>query len=109
MKILWIDDEIELLKHHLMFLENKGYSLDTYNNGVEGIEMFKNNSYSAVLLDENMNGYDERMDQFERQLLEEGLRTGNGQIKETAELLNMTSKTLYRKMKKHFLDKNTYK
>ncbi len=60
-------------------------------------------------LDENMNGYDERMDQFERQLLEEGLRTGNGQIKETAELLNMTSKTLYRKMKKHFLDKNTYK
>lgn len=60
-------------------------------------------------LDENMNGYDERMDQFERQLLEEGLRTGNGQIKETAELLNMTSKTLYRKMKKHFLDKNAYK
>ena len=60
-------------------------------------------------LDENMNGYDERMDQFERQLLEEGLRTGNGQIKETAELLNMTSKTLYRKMKKHFLDKNTYR
>ena len=60
-------------------------------------------------LDENMNGYDERMDQFERQLLEEGLRTGNGQIKETAELLNMTSKTLYRKMKKHSLDKNTYR
>ncbi len=56
MKILWIDDEIELLKPHLMFLEDKGYSLDTSNNGVEGIEMFKNNSYSAVLLDENMNG-----------------------------------------------------
>jgi DNA-binding response OmpR family regulator len=56
MKILWIDDEIELLKPHLIFLENKGYSLDTSNNGIEGIEMFKNNKYSAVLLDENMNG-----------------------------------------------------
>ena len=64
---------------------------------------------TTLELDENMNGYDERMDQFERQLLEEGLRTGNGQIKETAELLNMTSKTLYRKMKKHSLDKNTYR
>jgi two-component system C4-dicarboxylate transport response regulator DctD len=60
-------------------------------------------------LDESTINYDERMDQFERQLLEEGLRTGHGQIKETAELLNMTSKTLYRKMKKHLLDKNTYK
>ncbi len=56
MKILWIDDEIDLLKPHLIFLENKGYSLDTSNNGIEGIEMFKNNNYSAVLLDENMNG-----------------------------------------------------
>ena len=44
MKILWIDDEIELLKPHLIFLENKGYSLDTSNNGIEGIEMFKNNN-----------------------------------------------------------------
>ena len=69
----------------------------------------ESSGYTTLELDENMNGYDERMDQFERQLLEEGLRTGNGQIKETAELLNMTSKTLYRKMKKHFLDKNTYK
>ena len=69
----------------------------------------ESSGYTTPELDENMNGYDERMDQFERQLLEEGLRTGNGQIKETAELLNMTSKTLYRKMKKHFLDKNTYK
>ena len=56
MKILWIDDEIELLKPHIIFLENKGYSLDTSNNGIEGIEMFKKNKYSAVLIDENMPG-----------------------------------------------------
>jgi CheY-like chemotaxis protein len=56
MRILWIDDEIELLKPHVIFLEDKGYSLDTSNNGVEGIEMFKKNKYSAVLLDENMAG-----------------------------------------------------
>jgi len=56
MRILWIDDEIELLKPLIIFLEDKGYSLDISNNGVEGIEMFKNNKYSAVLLDENMVG-----------------------------------------------------
>ena len=56
MKVLWIDDEIDLLKPLIIFLENKGYELDISNNGVEGIEMFKNNNYSAVLLDENMIG-----------------------------------------------------
>ena len=56
MRILWIDDEIELLKPHVIFLESKGYSLDTSNNGIEGVEMFKKNKYSAVLLDENMPG-----------------------------------------------------
>tara|TARA_B100000787_G_scaffold21836_2_gene14784 strand:- start:102 stop:1433 length:1332 start_codon:yes stop_codon:yes gene_type:complete len=69
----------------------------------------ESNSCATPELEDSAINYDERMDQFERQLLEEGLRTGNGQIKETAELLNMTSKTLYRKMKKHLLDKNTYK
>ncbi len=69
----------------------------------------ESNSCATPELEGSTINYDERMDQFERQLLEEGLRTGNGQIKETAELLNMTSKTLYRKMKKHLLDKNTYK
>jgi len=69
----------------------------------------ESNSCATPELEGSTISYDERMDQFERQLLEEGLRTGNGQIKETAELLNMTSKTLYRKMKKHLLDKNTYK
>ena len=56
MRVLWIDDEIDLLKPLIIFLENKGYQLDVSNNGVEGIEMFKKNKYSALLLDENMIG-----------------------------------------------------
>lgn len=56
MRVLWIDDEIDLLKPLIIFLENKGYKLDVSNNGVEGIEMFKKNKYSALLLDENMVG-----------------------------------------------------
>ena len=56
MRVLWIDDEIDLLKPLIIFLETKGYQLDVSNNGVEGIEMFKKNNYSALLLDENMIG-----------------------------------------------------
>ena len=56
MNILWIDDEIDLLKPHIIFLNNKGFNVDFSNNGVEGIEMLSLKSYSAVLLDENMNG-----------------------------------------------------
>lgn len=53
--------------------------------------------------------YEVRMEQFERQLLEEGLRTTKGQVAKAAQLLNLTSKTLYRKMKKHYLDKEVFK
>ncbi|MEH6442611.1 MAG: sigma-54 dependent transcriptional regulator [Oceanospirillaceae bacterium] len=53
--------------------------------------------------------YEMRMEQFERQLLEEGLRSAKGQVSKAAQLLNLTSKTLYRKMKKHYLDKKVFK
>lgn len=55
-KILWADDEIDLLKPHIMFLEQKGYDVDTINNGDEAIDMVKENSYDVVFLDENMPG-----------------------------------------------------
>lgn len=54
--ILWADDEIELLKPHIMFLEQKGYQVDTINNGDEAIDMVKENQYDLVFLDENMPG-----------------------------------------------------
>ena len=53
--------------------------------------------------------YDSRMEQFERVLIEQGLKSTQGQVNKAAELLNLTTKTLYRKMKKHQLDKKTYK
>ncbi len=54
--ILWADDEIELLKPHIMFLQQKGYDVDTINNGDEAIDMVKDNQYDLVFLDENMPG-----------------------------------------------------
>ncbi|WP_322969639.1 bifunctional response regulator/alkaline phosphatase family protein [Faecalibacter sp. LW9] len=55
-KILWVDDEIDFLKPHLLFLEKKGYETYTSNNATDAIEMIENNNYDAVLIDENMPG-----------------------------------------------------
>jgi len=57
-QILWVDDEIDLLKPHILFLEAKGYAVDTINNGEEAIEMVAKKSYHMVFLDENMPGMD---------------------------------------------------
>ena len=55
-KILWADDEIDLLKPHILFLESKGYSVATANNGSDAIEMSQSSNYDIVFLDENMPG-----------------------------------------------------
>lgn len=55
-KILWADDEIDLLKPHILFLEQKGYKVDTVNSGTEAVEMSEKNVYDIVFLDENMPG-----------------------------------------------------
>ncbi len=54
--ILWVDDEIDLLRPHIMFLEEKGYSIQTANNGVSAIELLDGNHFDLVFLDENMPG-----------------------------------------------------
>ena len=56
MKILWVDDEIELLKPHMLFLEKKNYKVTTCNNGAEAVETIDDESYDIVFLDENMPG-----------------------------------------------------
>ena len=56
-KILWVDDEIDLLKPHLIFLDNKGYEVFTATNGSDAIEMVKENPFDIIFLDENMPGY----------------------------------------------------
>lgn len=55
-KILWADDEIDLLKPHLLFLKSKGYTVDTVNNGRDAIDALDREPYSLVLLDEMMPG-----------------------------------------------------
>ena len=44
-QILWIDDEIDLLKPHVLFLEEKGYSITKCNNGKDGISKFEQNVF----------------------------------------------------------------
>ncbi|MBN9293975.1 MAG: PglZ domain-containing protein [Flavobacteriia bacterium] len=55
-KILWADDEIDLLKPHILFLESKGYSVTTVNNGADAIEKCNEDFFDIVFLDENMPG-----------------------------------------------------
>ncbi len=55
-KILWVDDEIDLLKPHILFLEQKGYEVLTSNNGDDAIEMIRENPYDIIFLDEQMPG-----------------------------------------------------
>lgn len=55
-KILWADDEIDLLKPHIIFLETKGYQLTTCVSGSEAIEWVEKNVFDIVFLDENMPG-----------------------------------------------------
>lgn len=54
--ILWADDEIDLLKPHLLFLRNKGYELVTANNGRDAYEMAVSRPFDLIILDENMPG-----------------------------------------------------
>jgi CheY-like chemotaxis protein len=55
-KILWVDDEIDFLKPHILFLEKKNYSVTTCNNGLDAITIFEENNFDIVFLDENMPG-----------------------------------------------------
>ncbi|MFR9668193.1 MAG: bifunctional response regulator/alkaline phosphatase family protein [Rikenellaceae bacterium] len=55
-KILWVDDEVELLKAHILFLKSKGYDVETCNNGYDAIDMLAQTAYDLVILDEMMPG-----------------------------------------------------
>ena len=53
-RILWVDDEIDLLKPHILFLESKGYDLSTANNGEDALELIDESDFDIIFLDENM-------------------------------------------------------
>lgn len=55
-KVLWADDEIDLLKPHLLFLEGKGCVITTVNSGIDAIEEVENTNFDVVFLDEMMPG-----------------------------------------------------
>ena len=54
--LLWVDDEIELLRPHILFLHKKGYDIDTVSNGFDALDHCGERAYDLILLDENMPG-----------------------------------------------------
>jgi len=54
--LLWVDDEVEQLRAHLLFLEKKGYEVETVTNGTDAIELCQEKNFDLVLLDEQMPG-----------------------------------------------------
>ncbi len=55
-KILWVDDEIELLRSHIIFLNEKGYEVATVTNGEDAVDEVKNKQFDLIFLDEMMAG-----------------------------------------------------
>jgi len=54
--ILWADDEIDLLKPHILFLQQRGYDITPVNNGAEAVELCEARHFDVVFLDEHMPG-----------------------------------------------------
>lgn len=57
-KIIWVDDEIELLRPHIIFLEERGYEITPVPNAEDAISLIQENVYDLILLDEMLNGMD---------------------------------------------------
>ncbi len=55
-KILWVDDEVDLLKPHILFLEQKDYEVLTSNNGADALDIVRSEGLDIVFLDEQMPG-----------------------------------------------------
>ena len=55
-RLLWADDEIELLTPHIRFLEQKGFAVTPVPNGEDALDELSKGRFDLVLLDENMPG-----------------------------------------------------
>lgn len=55
-KLLWVDDEVELLKAHIIFLEKKDYIVETASNATDAIDACRRETFDLILLDEMMPG-----------------------------------------------------
>ena len=54
--ILWVDDEIDLLKAHILYLQEKGFDVDTATNGQDALAIVEEQRFDLIFLDENMPG-----------------------------------------------------
>ena len=54
--ILWTDDEIDLLKPYVLYLEEKDYRVSTSTNGTDAVRLVEENDFDLIFLDENMPG-----------------------------------------------------
>ena len=61
--ILWVDDEIELLRPHILFLEKRGYSVRTATNADDALDMLEDKGANLIFLDEHMPGLSGRSPQ----------------------------------------------
>jgi CheY-like chemotaxis protein len=57
-RILWADDEIDLLRPHILFLESRGYAVTSVTNGSDAVEQVRDGQFDVILLDEQMPGLD---------------------------------------------------
>ena len=55
-KILWVDDEVDLLRPHVLFLEERGFVVTSVTNGSDALDILKDNQFDIIFLDENMPG-----------------------------------------------------
>lgn len=55
-RILWVDDEIEMLRSHIIFLNEKGYEVETVTNGADAVSEVRNKQFDLIFLDEMMAG-----------------------------------------------------
>lgn len=55
-RILWVDDEVDLLQPHMLFLQARGYHVDAIHNGDDALALLEKNPYDLVLLDDQMPG-----------------------------------------------------
>ena len=53
-KILWVDDEVDLLRPHILFLEERGFIVSSATNGSDALDILKKNKFDIIFLDENM-------------------------------------------------------